>query len=43
LERKAANRFDFTLTFRRLCNVMAGPEGDRKKRAPFADPGAYDP
>jgi serine/tyrosine/threonine adenylyltransferase len=38
----AANRADFTLTFRRLCDAAAGPEGDEGVRALFADPGAYD-
>jgi uncharacterized protein YdiU (UPF0061 family) len=38
----AANRADFTLTFRRLCDAVAGPEGDEGVRALFADPGAYD-
>jgi uncharacterized protein YdiU (UPF0061 family) len=42
LERMAANRADFTLTFRRLCDSVAGPESDRGVRALFADPGAYD-
>jgi uncharacterized protein YdiU (UPF0061 family) len=42
LERMAANRADFTLTFRRLCEAAAGPEGDAGLRALFADPGAYD-
>jgi serine/tyrosine/threonine adenylyltransferase len=42
LERMAANRADFTLTFRRLCDAAAGPEGDAGVRALFADPGAYD-
>jgi uncharacterized protein YdiU (UPF0061 family) len=42
LERMAANRADFTLTFRRLCDSVAGPEGDRGVRALFADPRAYD-
>jgi len=42
LERMAVNRADFTLTFRRLCDSVAGPEGDRGVRALFADPGAYD-
>jgi uncharacterized protein YdiU (UPF0061 family) len=41
LERMAANGADFTLTFRRLCGSVAGPEGDRG-RALFADPGAFD-
>ena len=38
----AANHADFTLTFRRLCNAAAGPEGDAGVRALFADPAAYD-
>ena len=42
LERMAANRADFTLTFRRLCGTAAGPEGDAEVRTLFADPGAYD-
>jgi uncharacterized protein YdiU (UPF0061 family) len=42
LERMAANRADFTLTFRRLCDAVAGPEGDPGVRALFANPGAYD-
>jgi hypothetical protein len=33
---------DFTLTFRRLCDAMAGPEGDEGVCVLFADPGAYD-
>jgi uncharacterized protein YdiU (UPF0061 family) len=41
LERMAANRADFTLTFRRLCDAAAGPEGDVGVSALFADPGAY--
>jgi uncharacterized protein YdiU (UPF0061 family) len=43
LERMAQNRADFTLTFRRLCDAAASPEGDGGVRALFADPGAYDP
>jgi uncharacterized protein YdiU (UPF0061 family) len=42
LERMAANRADFTLTFRRLCDAAAGPEGDAGVRALFNDPEAYD-
>jgi uncharacterized protein YdiU (UPF0061 family) len=42
LTRMAANRADFTLTFRRLCDAAAGPEGDEGVRALFADPSAYD-
>jgi serine/tyrosine/threonine adenylyltransferase len=38
----AANQADFTLTFRRLCDAAAGPEGDEGVRTLFADPGAYD-
>ncbi len=42
LERMAANRADFTLTFRRLCDAALGSGGDEGVRALFADPGAYD-
>jgi len=42
LERMAANRADFTLTFRRLCDAVAEPEGDEGVRVLFTDPGAYD-
>jgi uncharacterized protein YdiU (UPF0061 family) len=42
LERMAANRADFTLTFRKLCDAAAGREGDAGVRALFTDPGAYD-
>jgi serine/tyrosine/threonine adenylyltransferase len=42
LTRMAANQADFTLTFRRLCDAAAGPEGDGGVRTLFADPGAYD-
>ena len=42
LERMAANRADFTLTFRLLCDAVAEPEDDEGVRALFADPGAYD-
>jgi uncharacterized protein YdiU (UPF0061 family) len=42
LERMAANRADFTLTFRRLCNAAAAPEGSEAVRALFDDPSAYD-
>jgi uncharacterized protein YdiU (UPF0061 family) len=42
LDRMAANRADFTLTFRRLCDAAAGPDGDHGVRALFADPRAYD-
>jgi serine/tyrosine/threonine adenylyltransferase len=42
LDRMAANRADFTLSFRRLCDAAAGPEGDREVRILFADPSVYD-
>ncbi|MFL5337295.1 MAG: protein adenylyltransferase SelO [Geminicoccaceae bacterium] len=42
LTRMAANGADFTLTFRRLCDAAAGPEGDAGVRALFAAPAAYD-
>jgi uncharacterized protein YdiU (UPF0061 family) len=42
LTRMAANRADFTLTFRRLSDAVAGPEGDQGVRTLFADPAAYD-
>jgi uncharacterized protein YdiU (UPF0061 family) len=42
LDRMAANRADFTLTFRRLCEAAAGSAGDAAVRALFADPAAYD-
>jgi len=42
LERMVAGRADFTLTFRRLCDAAAGPDGDAGVRALFADPAAYD-
>jgi uncharacterized protein YdiU (UPF0061 family) len=42
LQCMAANRADFTLTFRRLCDAAAGPEGDVRVRALFSDPTAYD-
>ena len=32
LDRMASNRADFTLTFRRLCDAAAGPEGDTEVR-----------
>jgi uncharacterized protein YdiU (UPF0061 family) len=43
LGRMTAGRADFTLTFRRLAEAAAGPEGDAGVRALFADPAAYDP
>jgi uncharacterized protein YdiU (UPF0061 family) len=39
LERMAANRSDFTLTFRKLCSAA---EGDDSVRIQFAEPAAYD-
>ena len=42
LTRMAENGADFTLTFRRLCDAAAGPEGDAAVRALFADASAYD-
>ncbi len=42
LERMSANKADFTLTLRRLCDAAAGPEGDAGVRALFAHPDAYD-
>jgi serine/tyrosine/threonine adenylyltransferase len=42
LARMAANRADFTLTFRRLCDAAAEPKGDEGVRVLFAEPGAYD-
>ncbi|NDW07321.1 protein adenylyltransferase SelO [Jiella pacifica] len=42
LKTMADNRADFTLTFRRLCDAAAGPEGDEGVRALFDDPAAYE-
>jgi serine/tyrosine/threonine adenylyltransferase len=42
LDRMAAGKADFTLTFRRLCDAAAGPEGDGALRELFRDPTAYD-
>ena len=42
LKGMAENGADFTLTFRRLCDAAAGPEGDAGVRALFTDAGAYD-
>jgi uncharacterized protein YdiU (UPF0061 family) len=42
LQCMAANRADFALTFRRLCDAAAGPEGDARVRTLFSDPAAYD-
>jgi uncharacterized protein YdiU (UPF0061 family) len=42
LTRMSANRVDFTLFFRRLCDAADGPFGDAAARVLFADPAAYD-
>jgi uncharacterized protein YdiU (UPF0061 family) len=42
LERMTANRADFTLTFRRLCDAAAGPGYDSGVLSLFTDPGTYD-
>ena len=42
LERMAADRADFTLTFRCLCDAAAGQDGDREVRTLFANPASYD-
>ena len=42
LKRMETNKADFTLTFRRLCDAAAGPEGDDQVRSLFANPDAYD-
>jgi uncharacterized protein YdiU (UPF0061 family) len=42
LQCMAANRADFTLTFRKLCDAAAGPEGDAGVRVLFAEPAAFD-
>ena len=42
LNRMAANDADFTLTFRRLCDAAATPEGHQQVRALFRDPTTYD-
>jgi uncharacterized protein YdiU (UPF0061 family) len=42
LERMAAGKADFTLTFRRLCDAAAGSSGDAGVRALFADPAGWD-
>jgi serine/tyrosine/threonine adenylyltransferase len=38
----ARNAADFTLTFRRLCDAAASPEGDVAVRSLFTDPPAFD-
>ena len=42
LDRMAAAKADFTLTFRRLCDAAADPARDRDVRDLFIDPTAYD-
>ena len=42
LDCMAANGADFTLTFRRLCDAAAEPEGGAGVRTLFSDPTAYD-
>jgi uncharacterized protein YdiU (UPF0061 family) len=42
LERMARNGADFTLTFRRLCDAAAGPDGDAAVRTLFNTPGDFD-
>ncbi len=42
LQRMAANKADFTLTFRRLCNAATGAEGDGPVAELFADPTVFD-
>jgi uncharacterized protein YdiU (UPF0061 family) len=42
LSRMAENGADFTLTFRRLCDAAAGPDGDAGVRGLFANGAAYD-
>ena len=42
LKRMAENGADFTLTFRRLCDAAAEPQGDSPVRELFADGAAYD-
>jgi uncharacterized protein YdiU (UPF0061 family) len=41
LQRMAANRADFTLTFRRLCDAATDPECDAQVGSLFADPAAF--
>jgi len=42
LERMHANRADFILTFRRLCDAAPGPEGDAGVRSLFTRPDDFD-
>jgi uncharacterized protein YdiU (UPF0061 family) len=42
LDRMAANKADFTLTFRRLCEAASSPEADEDVRGLFENPASYD-
>lgn len=42
LDRMAANKADFTLTFRRLCDAAVSPEADPAVRQLFENPAAFD-
>ena len=42
LQLMAENQADFTLTFRKLCDAAASPQGDATVRTLFANPAAYD-
>jgi uncharacterized protein YdiU (UPF0061 family) len=42
LDRMAAGKADFTLTFRRLSDAAAGPQGDGAVRNLFEDPAIFD-
>ena len=42
LERMAANKADFTLAFRRLCDAAIGPQNDAAIRDLFENPASYD-
>ena len=42
LDAMAQNKADFTLTFRRLCDAAAGPEGEEGVRGLFENPTTYD-
>ncbi|MDB5509149.1 MAG: hypothetical protein JWL93_1618 [Hyphomicrobiales bacterium] len=42
LARMAAQKADFTLTFRHLCDAAVDPSHDAKLRPLFADPSSYD-
>ena len=42
MQRMATNGADFTMTFRRLCDAVAGSQGDEDIRNQFANAGDYD-